>query len=142
MLDYQTLEKLVSMRLSAMSKEYRRQMESADTSALSFEERFAMLTDAEWTVRQKNRLKRLLHQANLRIPDACLEDLDYEPGRKLDRGYVARLADLAWISEHRNLIITGVPARAKAISAALSATLPAARALKLSITGSIASSPI
>ena len=113
MLDYQTLEKLVSMRLSAMSKEYRRQMESTDTSALSFEERFAMLTDAEWTVRQNNRLKRLLHQADLRISDACLEDLDYEPGRKLDRGYVARLADLAWISEHRNLIITGATGTGK-----------------------------
>ena len=33
-----------------------------------------MLTDAEWTVRQNNRLKRLLHQADLRISDACLED--------------------------------------------------------------------
>jgi hypothetical protein len=102
MLDYQTLEKLVSMRLTAMSQEYRRQLESPDTGALSFEERFAMLTDAEWNARQNNRLKRLLHQAGLRIPDACLEDLDYEPGRKLDRATVARLADLAWIREHRN----------------------------------------
>ena len=60
MLDHQTLEKLVSMRLSAMAQEYRRQLESTDRSALSFEERFAMFTDAEWTFRHNNRLKRLL----------------------------------------------------------------------------------
>jgi hypothetical protein len=70
LLDYQTLEKLVSMRLSAMGQEYRRQLESAETGALSFEERFAMLIDAEWTARQNSRLKRLLRQAKLRIPDA------------------------------------------------------------------------
>lgn len=113
MLDYQTVEKLVSMRLTAMSQEYRRQLESADASVLSFEERFAMLIDAEWTTRRNNRLKRLLQRARLRIPDACLEDLDYEPGRKLDRAYVARLADLSWISERRNLIITGATGTGK-----------------------------
>jgi DNA replication protein DnaC len=113
LLDYQTLEKLVSMRLSAMGQEYRRQLESAETGALSFEERFAMLIDAEWTARQNSRLKRLLRQAKLRIPDAYLEDLGYDPGRKLDRGYVARLADLAWINEHHNLIITGATGTGK-----------------------------
>ena len=101
------------MRLSAMAQEYRRQLESTDRSALSFEERFAMLTDAEWTFRHNNRLKRLLSKANLRIIDACLEDLDYEDARKLDRGYVARLAYLAWVNEHRNLIITGATGTGK-----------------------------
>ena len=113
MLDHQTIEKLSSMKLTAMGQEYRRQLENAATGALSFEERFAMLTDAEWTVRHNNRLKRLLNQANLRIKDACLEDLDYASIRNLDRGYVARLADLAWVSEHRNLIITGATGTGK-----------------------------
>ncbi len=113
MLDQQTLEKLAQMRLTAMNREYRRQLESSDKNALSFEERFAMITDAEWINRQNNRLKRLLGQANLRIPNACLEDLDYEPGRSLDRGSVARLADMAWLYESRNLIITGASGTGK-----------------------------
>jgi len=113
MLDQQTLEKLAQMRLTAMNREYRRQLESSDKNALSFEERFAMITDAEWINRQNNRLKRLLSQANLRIPGACLEDLDYEPGRNLDRGSVARLADMAWLYESRNLIITGASGTGK-----------------------------
>lgn len=113
MLNHQTLEKLSSMKLSSMGQEYRRQLESADTTALSFEERIAMLVDAEWTARYNNRLNRLLRLANLRIPGACLEDMDYEPRRKLDRAYVARLADCAWVNEHRNLIITGATGTGK-----------------------------
>ena len=113
MLDQQTLEKLTQLRLSAMGQEYRRQLESSDKNALSFEERFAMITDAEWINRQNNRLKRLLGKANLRIQDACLEDLDYEPRRNLDRGSVARLADMAWLYESRNLIVTGASGTGK-----------------------------
>lgn len=74
MLNNQTLEKLVSMKLSSMGKEYRRQLESPDTTALSFEERFGMLVDAEWTSRHNSRLNRLLRLANLRIQGACLEE--------------------------------------------------------------------
>ena len=113
MLDQQTLEKLAQMRLTAMNQEYRRQLESSDKNALSFEERFAMITDAEWINRHNNRLKRLLGKANLRIQDACLEDLDFEPCRNLDRGAVARLSDMAWLYESRNLIITGASGTGK-----------------------------
>jgi DNA replication protein DnaC len=107
MLDQQTLEKLTQMRLSAMSQEYRRQLESTERNTLSFEERFAMITDAEWLSRHNNRLKRLLTKATLRISDACLEDLDYEPRRSLDRSTVTRLAAMNWLYEKHNLIITG-----------------------------------
>ena len=113
MLDQQTLEKLTRMRLSAMGQECRRQLESSDKNALSFEERFAMITDTEWINRQNNRLKRLLNKASLRIQDACLEDLDFEPRRNLNRGAVARLADMAWVYESRNLIITGASGTGK-----------------------------
>ncbi|OPX85752.1 MAG: transposase/IS protein [Pelotomaculum sp. PtaB.Bin117] len=113
MLNNQTLEKLVSMKLSSMGREYRRQIESPDSIALSFEERFGMIVDTEWITRHNSRLTRLLRQADLRIPGACLEDLDYDPRRKLDRGYVARLADCSWINEHRNIIVTGATGTGK-----------------------------
>jgi len=113
MLTHQTTEKLIAMRLSAMGKEYRRQMEGPEPNALSFDERFGMLVDAEWTARSNSRLSKLLRLAQLRIANACLEDVDYDPRRKLDRGYVARLADCSWVAEHRNLIITGATGTGK-----------------------------
>ena len=88
-------------------------MRALKRNTLSFEERFAMICDAEWINRQNNRLKRLLSKAGLRIQGASLEDLDFEARRNLDRGLVSRLADMAWLYESRNLIITGASGTGK-----------------------------
>ena len=109
----QTLEKLTAMRLSVMEKEYRRQMELPSMDAVEFNERLAMLVDAEWLARQENRLNRLIKAANLREPAACLEDIDYNPQRKLDKADIARLSNCMWIKEGRNLIITGATGTGK-----------------------------
>jgi DNA replication protein DnaC len=107
MLNNQTTEKLFNMKLPAMSKEYRRQMEHAPTISLSFDERFGMLVDAEWTNRRNNQLHKLLKRANLKIGNACLEDIDYKPEHNIDKDMVSRLADCSWVKEGRVLIITG-----------------------------------
>jgi DNA replication protein DnaC len=107
MLTHQTAEKLRSMKLPAMAAEYVRQAESPDMDALDFSERFGMLADAEWTARRNNRIKKLTADAKLRVPTACFADLDYRPSRKLDRAYVVRLSDFAWVREAKNVIITG-----------------------------------
>jgi DNA replication protein DnaC len=113
MLNNQTIDKLSGMRLSAMAREYRRQLEHTPTNSLSFDERFGMLVDSEWTARKNNQLRRLLKNADLRIRNACLEDLDYSPQHNLDKNMVARLADCAWVKEGRNLIITGATGTGK-----------------------------
>jgi DNA replication protein DnaC len=107
MLNHQTAEKLRSMKLPAMAAEYIRQAESPDMDALDFSERFGMLADAEWLARKNNRVRKLIVDAKLRIPTACFADLDYRPSRKLDRAYLARLSDFAWVREAKNAIITG-----------------------------------
>ena len=105
----QTLEQLSHMCLTVMEQEYRRQAELPAMSALSFEERFSILVDAEWMSRQNKKLKRLLKAANLRNPEACLEDVDFAPTRKLDRAAIARLSNLLWIKENQNLFILSFP---------------------------------
>jgi DNA replication protein DnaC len=57
--------------------------------------------------RKNNRVKKLTADAKLRVPTACFADVDYRPSRKLDRVYVARLSDFAWVREAKNVIITG-----------------------------------
>ena len=112
MLEYQTTEKLVGMRLSVMSAEYRRQMEAPDVRNLSFEERFSMIVDAEWLARENNRTEKLLARAKLR-ERASLKDIDFDPARKLDRAEIARLSSFLWAKEARNLIVTGATGTGK-----------------------------
>lgn len=113
MLNNQTADKLTGMRLSAMAKEYRRQLEHAPTSALSFDERFGMLVDSEWAARKNNQLHRLLKVANLRIKNACLEDIDYNPTHNIDKDMISRLASCIWVREGRNVIISGATGTGK-----------------------------
>lgn len=107
MLTNQTTDKLSSMHLSAMIKEYRRQMEHPPTAELSFDERFAMVVDAEWTSRKNNNMQKLLKKADLKIRNACLEDVDYSAEHNIDKNGMSRLADCQWIKEGRSLIVTG-----------------------------------
>ena len=60
-----TIELLREMKFSAMAHEFVTQLEDPKTySVLEFEERFALLVDAEWNRRQNNKLTRLINQQN------------------------------------------------------------------------------
>jgi hypothetical protein len=83
MLNQHTIDKLAYMRLTTMAKAYHQQMESADLSAMTFDERFGMLVDSEWTARQNSHLKSLIKKAGMKT-NACMEDIDYSAGRSLN----------------------------------------------------------
>ena len=106
MLNQATLEKMQSMKMPAMAEAFQRQFESPQYGELSFEERFGLLIDTEWTAREQRKLSRRLKGAKLRYP-ACIEDIDYHPSRRLDRQVILSLATCAWITSHQNLLITG-----------------------------------
>jgi DNA replication protein DnaC len=101
-----TLDKMQSMKMPAMAEAFQKQFESPQYGELSFEERFGLLIDTEWTAREQRKLSRRLKGAKLRYP-ACIEDLDYHPSRRLDRQVILSLATCAWITSHQNLLITG-----------------------------------
>ena len=107
MMANQTLLKLTEMRLHTMGDEFVRQMELPAMSALSFDERFGLVVEAEWLHRHNSKIERLLRAAKLRCPSACLENIDFISERNLDKALIARLSDMAWIAEKRNLLITG-----------------------------------
>ena len=107
MMTNQTLSKLAEMRLNTMGEELVRQMELPAMAALSFEERFGLVVDAEWRSRHNAKIDRLLKSAKLRCSSACLEDIDFSAERNLDKALVARLSDMSWIADYRNLLITG-----------------------------------
>jgi DNA replication protein DnaC len=107
MLAQPTLEQLTGLRLHALSRAWQQQQEDPSISDLGFDERLALLVDAEWSDRQNKRLARLLREAKLRISGACIEDIDYAKERKLDKAIVRQLAGGRWIEAHHNVVLTG-----------------------------------
>ena len=107
MLTQPTLEQLNELRLHALAQAWKAQHEDPSTDDLSFDDRLALLVEAEWMDRQNKRLSRLLREAKLRIAGACLEDIEYAKERKLDRALIRQLATGRWIEAHHNVVITG-----------------------------------
>lgn len=106
MLNEQTYEKLSVLKLSGMAEGLKEQLKQPDMNELAFEERFAMLVDAEYLYRENKRMKRLLQNANLKL-SASLEDVDYRAPRGLDKPVIRSLATCGWIRKHQNVIIVG-----------------------------------
>ncbi|HVY45250.1 MAG TPA: IS21-like element helper ATPase IstB [Minicystis sp.] len=113
MLKEPTIEKLQLMKLAVMAAGWLEQQRSGDATSLSFDERFAMLVDAEWMARENKRLDRALKEAKLRISDTCIEGIDYPPKRDLDKAVVRQLATCKWVAEHQTVIVTGATGTGK-----------------------------
>lgn len=106
MLLEQTFTKLYQMQLHGIAHALREQLEQSGISELPFEERFSLLIDHEWTIRENRRMTRLLQQAKLRL-QASIEDIDFKTPRSLDRSVILRLAQCDWIRHSHNVLITG-----------------------------------
>jgi len=106
MLIHPTLDKLRELRLTGMQKALIEQMDMPDRDALSFDERFGLLVDCEYTERENRRLTTRLKRARLRQA-ATVEDIDYRHPRGLDKSLMLSLTGCDWIRQHHNLIITG-----------------------------------
>ena len=113
MINQSTTDKLIEMRLTAMADAFRIQMDDNSMKDISFEDRFGMMVDVEYTSRKNNRLKRIIRNAELEQPDACIAGIDYRSGRKLNKALINRLATCEYIAEYRNIFITGATGSGK-----------------------------
>ena len=108
-----TIDKLIEMHLTSMADAFRNQLNDIRLQDVSFEDRLAMLVDVEYNTRKSNSLKRLIKNAGFDQPEAYIEDINYTSGRKLNKELIRRLATCEYITEHRNLVITGATGSGK-----------------------------
>lgn len=107
MLNERTMDKLNELRLAIMAEAWLAQSKDPKLASLTFDERFGMLVDAEYLARDNRRLARLLKDAQLRLPNACVEDIDTAPARGVDKALVRQLGTGAWVHEHLNVLLCG-----------------------------------
>ena len=106
MLNQQTMTILYSLKLYGMAESLERRLTDPKQASLSHDEFVGLLVQDEKTHRDNLKLRRLLKKAKLR-QEASLEDIDYTVSRGLNRQVVRELADPAWITAHRNILIAG-----------------------------------
>ena len=96
-----------------MAKAFKDQMTDSNMADMSFEDRFGLLVDHEWTTRKNNHLKRLIKTASFAESNACVEDIEYHSDRNLDKAQIARLASCDYITEHHNVMLLGATGSGK-----------------------------
>jgi DNA replication protein DnaC len=107
MTDEETIQKLMSLRLTTMAQAFRDQLADAPGSQLSFSERVAFMVDREWTDRDNRRLARLMRSARLSVSDAAMENIWCDPARGIDKAVIRDLATCKWIKNKQNVVVVG-----------------------------------
>lgn len=114
MINQSTIETLKAMKFSAMASELDRQLSDPTTyKTLGFEERLALLVDAEWNRRQKNKLQKYIKNAHFALPYASIEGIEYYDDRKLDKAEITRFATCQYIDESHHILLKGASGNGK-----------------------------
>jgi DNA replication protein DnaC len=106
MLKHPTQDKLQQLKLTGMLHAWQEQEALPEIASMPFDERLGLLVDRELTERSNRLLQRRLRSAKLR-QTACIENLDFNAARGLDRSLILKLADCAWVRHHLNILISG-----------------------------------
>ena len=114
MIRQSTVDLLREMRFGGMASELERQLADSESfRELSFEDRLALLVDAEWNRRQKNKYQRCLHNPRLSIPNATVEGIEYYEDRKLSRKDFTLLSTCKYIEDKHHIIFKGASGNGK-----------------------------
>jgi len=109
----QTIDDLRACGCHGMIQAYVDQQNNSAVKSLGFEERFASIVAREKTEKETKRIQRLLGQAKLKEPSACIEDITYQTARSLDRSVIANHSTCDWVSKGWNMLITGATGTGK-----------------------------
>lgn len=111
-MNQQNYNKMKTLKLSGMAESYETLFANPSFNDMSFDELLGLLLDHEESVRKSNKLNRLLKQA--KFPEqAAIEDILYDPDRKLDKDLLMKLSTGDYILEGRNIIFKGVSGAGK-----------------------------
>lgn len=107
MLNETTVHTMNALKLFGMARSFGERLADPNHAQLGHAEFVGLLVEDEKTYRESKRLRRLLKNARLRFPSACLEDVDYSHPRNLHKATMRELATTTWIEAHRNVLLVG-----------------------------------
>ena len=113
MLNEQTIEKLGELRLRPMARAFREQLGDPAMTGISFEDRFGMIVDRQWSDRKNAHIQRLTKAATFKFQGACVENIEYHADRKLNKEQISLLASGKYLSGKNNIIVMGASGAGK-----------------------------
>ncbi len=105
-MNQETLEKMKRMNLHGMHSSFRSSLENFSHDNMTNDQFISWLVTSEWDDRCSRSIERLIKNASFRY-NAAVEEIDYNTDRGLDRNLMQRLAQLTFVDESRDLLVTG-----------------------------------
>ena len=111
-MNQENIKKLKQLNLSNMASYYHDYGDASEFMGLDFDSKLAILLDYEINARHNKKIALLAKKANFKIkPD--LTTIDYSPERNLSRETISNLASGVWISQGKNLAVSGATGTGK-----------------------------
>lgn len=102
----ETLEKMSQLRLQGMFQAFKTSLETSQKETMTIDQFVSWLIISEWDNRRNRSIERAIKYANFRHK-AAIEEVNFSVERGLDKNQIQRLGDLSFITEHKDLFITG-----------------------------------
>jgi DNA replication protein DnaC len=102
----QNIAKLNQMKVFGMARAYEQIRSSASSTAMTDDELITHLVEAEWDLRENQKLQRLIKSAKFRY-QASVEEISFSKDRNLDKSIFLKLSNCDYIEKKENIIITG-----------------------------------
>lgn len=122
-MDAETLRKLNELKLLGMADKLKELSEGKGLRDLTPADVVAQLVDCEYARRRKNRVSALLKAAQIRIPSACVEEIEFSAARNLRKETFRELSSCDFIDNHTNVLISGACGTGKSYLACALANL-------------------
>jgi len=111
----QTLNQMAEMKLHGMRKAYESIEDDPNWVNQSFDDKLAFLVNQEYELKQNNRIQRYIKEAKFK-QTAYMHDIIYQ-GRNINPDMMQRFANLHWLKNHENIILTGATGTGKSFLA-------------------------
>lgn len=122
-MEAETLRKLDEMKLIGMMEKFKELFASARTREMSYEDIVATLVDSEYDRRRKSRIASLLKAARIKLPSACVEEVEFSAARNLKKDVFRELQSCTFIEKSQNILISGPTGTGKSYMACALANL-------------------
>src|SRR5699024_9251814 len=108
----QNYNKMKALNLSGMAESYETLFANPSFQEMDFDDLLGLLLDQEESVRKNNKLNRLLKQATF-PEEAAIEEIVYDPDRRLNKDLLMKLSTGNYIAEGRDIVFKGVSGAGK-----------------------------
>ena len=105
-MNQQTIEKLQQLKLNGFIQIID-ELETLTNQPLTVDDILTLMVERECLIRQNKRLKRLMKNAKLRYPNACVENIHFQAKRELNQQQLRQLMQPQWIENARNIVFIG-----------------------------------